>query len=50
MYGKTCMGAARTTFIIDSDGKAAEVLRKVNPAEHDELALKVLEQSTPPMA
>jgi peroxiredoxin Q/BCP len=44
MYGKTYMGAERTTFIIDSAGKVAEVLRKVKPAEHDELVLKALEE------
>jgi len=42
MYGKTYMGAARTTFIIDPDGKVAEVLRKVKPAEHDEQVLAAL--------
>jgi peroxiredoxin Q/BCP len=44
MYGKTYMGAERTTFIIDSDGKVAKVLRKVKPAEHDELVLEALEE------
>ena len=44
MYGKTYMGAERTTFIIDSDGKVAEILRKVKPAEHDALVLKALEE------
>ena len=47
MYGKTYMGAERTTFIIDSDGKVAEVLRKVKPGEHDELVLKALERFSP---
>jgi thioredoxin-dependent peroxiredoxin len=47
MYGKTYMGAERTTFIIDSAGKVAEVLRKVKPAEHDELVLKALERTAP---
>jgi peroxiredoxin Q/BCP len=50
MYGKTYMGAERTTFIIDSDGKVAEVLRKVKPAEHDALVLAVLEKASPPVA
>jgi thioredoxin-dependent peroxiredoxin len=49
MYGKTYMGAERTTFIIDSAGKVAEVLRKVKPAEHDELVLKALERAAPPV-
>jgi thioredoxin-dependent peroxiredoxin len=50
MYGKTYFGNERTTFIIDSAGKVAEVLRKVKPAEHDELVLKALERTTPPGA
>ena len=44
MYGKTTKGNERTTFIIDADGKVAEVLRKVKPAEHDGLVLKALEK------
>ncbi|HVA19785.1 MAG TPA: thioredoxin-dependent thiol peroxidase [Solirubrobacteraceae bacterium] len=47
MYGETYMGAERTTFIIDSAGKVAEVLRKVKPAEHDKLVLKALERVSP---
>jgi thioredoxin-dependent peroxiredoxin len=43
MYGKKYFGNERTTFIVDSDGKVAEVLRKVKPAEHDALVLKALE-------
>ncbi|HEY3865061.1 MAG TPA: thioredoxin-dependent thiol peroxidase [Solirubrobacteraceae bacterium] len=46
MYGKTYKGNERTTFVIDSDGKVAEVLRKVKPAEHDALVLAALEQLT----
>jgi peroxiredoxin Q/BCP len=49
MYGKSYMGAERTTFIIDSAGKVAEVLRKVKPAKHDELVLKALAEATPPV-
>jgi peroxiredoxin Q/BCP len=44
MYGKTYFGNERTTFVIDSSGKVAEVLRKVKPAEHDELVLKALRE------
>lgn len=44
MYGKTYFGNERTTFIIDADGKVAEVLRKVKPAEHDALVLKALQE------
>jgi peroxiredoxin Q/BCP len=47
MYGKTYFGNERTTFIIDSDGKVAEVLRKVKPAEHDALVLAALEKMSP---
>jgi peroxiredoxin Q/BCP len=42
MYGKTYKGNERTTFVVDPAGKVAEVLRKVKPAEHDELALAAL--------
>ena len=34
MYGKKYMGAERTTFVIDSRGRIAAILRKVKPAEH----------------
>ena len=44
LYGREYLGNERTTFIIDSAGKVAEVLRKVKPAEHDELVLKALEE------
>jgi thioredoxin-dependent peroxiredoxin len=50
MYGKKYFGNERTTFIIDSDGKVAEVLRKVKPAEHDELVLAALGQLGPSAA
>ena len=39
------LGNERTTFIIDPDGKVAEVLRKVKPAEHDELVLSALTET-----
>ncbi len=44
MYGKTYFGNERTTFVIDSEGRVAEVLRKVKPAEHDRLVLEALER------
>ena len=44
--GKKYFGNERTTFVIDADGKVAEVLRKVKPAEHDGLVLAALEQLT----
>jgi peroxiredoxin Q/BCP len=48
MYGKTYFGNERTTFVIDAEGRVAEVLRKVKPAEHDEQVLAALEQAAPP--
>jgi peroxiredoxin Q/BCP len=42
MYGRTYMGNERSTFVIGADGKVKEVLRKVKPAEHDELVLAAL--------
>ena len=42
MYGRTYFGNERTTFVIDSDGKTVEVLRKVKPAEHDDRVLAAL--------
>lgn len=43
MYGRTYFGNERTTFLIGPDGEVAGVLRKVKPAEHDELVLKTLQ-------
>ncbi len=34
MYGKKYMGAERSTFVIDPQGRIAAILRKVKPAEH----------------
>jgi peroxiredoxin Q/BCP len=42
MYGRTYMGAERSTFVIGPDGVVKDVLRKVKPAEHDELVLAAL--------
>ncbi|HET9104847.1 MAG TPA: thioredoxin-dependent thiol peroxidase [Solirubrobacteraceae bacterium] len=42
MYGRTYMGNERTTFVIDGDGTITEILRKVKPAEHDDLVLSAL--------
>jgi peroxiredoxin Q/BCP len=42
MYGRTYWGNERTTFIVGPDGKVAEVLRKVKPAEHDARVLAAL--------
>src|SRR5438309_4432189 len=37
MYGRNYMGMERSTFVIDPEGKIAQVFRKVKPAEHDQL-------------
>ncbi len=50
MYGKTYFGNERTTFVIDRDGKVTATLRKVKPAEHDELVLKALQDAGAPAA
>ncbi len=50
MYGRTYMGAERSTFIIDADGRIARVLRKVKPSEHDKLVLGALTEIQPPAA
>jgi peroxiredoxin Q/BCP len=42
MYGRKFFGNERTTFVIDGDGVVRDVLRKVKPAEHDELVLGAL--------
>jgi peroxiredoxin Q/BCP len=42
MYGKKYWGNERTTFVIDSEGRIASVLRKVKPGEHDERVLAEL--------
>jgi len=47
MYGRKYMGNERTTFVLDSEGKVAEVLRKVKPAEHDDHVLAALAQAGP---
>jgi peroxiredoxin Q/BCP len=49
MYGRTYFGNERTTFVIDPDGRVARVLRKVKPADHDELVLRALEEASPPV-
>ncbi len=39
MYGRTYMGVARTTFIIDADGLIASVIEKVDTKNHTEQIL-----------
>ena len=46
MYGRKYMGAERSTFIVDGEGRIAAIFRKVKPEEHLGLvreALKKLE-------
>ncbi len=50
MYGRKYMGAERTTFVVDGEGKVARVLRKVKPGEHDALVLEALAGAGPPVA
>jgi peroxiredoxin Q/BCP len=42
MYGRTYMGAARATFIVDASGTVARVFPKVSPKTHDEVVLGAL--------
>jgi peroxiredoxin Q/BCP len=42
MYGRRFFGNERTTFVIDGEGVVREMLRKVRPAQHDELVLGAL--------
>ena len=41
-YGKTYMGIERSTFLIDSDGNVAKVMRKVKPDTHADDVLAAL--------
>jgi thioredoxin-dependent peroxiredoxin len=45
MYGRTYFGNERTTFIVDPDGRVAQVLSKVKLAEHDAQVLAALEEA-----
>jgi peroxiredoxin Q/BCP len=49
MYGRTYMGNERTTFVLDTDGTVATVLRNVKPGEHDDLVLQALADTRPPV-
>src|SRR6187401_1498041 len=42
MYGKKYMGAERSTFVIDPEGRIEAVFRKVKPEEHVGLLQKAL--------
>jgi peroxiredoxin Q/BCP len=46
MYGKKYWGVARTTFIIDKNGKIAHVFEKVKPEGHDKEVLTWLKENT----
>jgi thioredoxin-dependent peroxiredoxin len=46
MYGKTYMGALRTTFIVGKDGKIAHTFEKVKPEGHDAEVLEWLKANT----
>jgi peroxiredoxin Q/BCP len=46
-YGRTYMGAARTTFIIAPDGTVAHVVPNVSPKTHDEVVLRALAELAP---
>ena len=43
MYGKTYMGIERSTFLIDEDGKIAEIWRKVKVKEHIDAVQSAIE-------
>lgn len=39
MYGRTYMGTARTTFVIDENGVIAEIIQKVDTKNHSDQIL-----------
>lgn len=43
MYGKTFLGAQRSTYVIDPQGIVARAFPKVSPKTHDEVVLAALE-------
>jgi thioredoxin-dependent peroxiredoxin len=44
MYGRKYMGAERSTFIIDPNGRIAAIFRKVKPEEHVGLVREALKK------
>jgi len=42
LYGRKYWGTERTTFVIDEDGRIAQVLPKVKPAGHADRVLELL--------
>lgn len=43
MYGKKVMGVARTTFVVNPEGKIAAIFEKVKPEEDVEKVLAVIQ-------
>ena len=41
-YGRKYMGVLRTTYIIDPDGRVAQVFEKVKPENHAEQVMEAL--------
>jgi peroxiredoxin Q/BCP len=44
MYGKKYMGVARTTFVINKDGKIAKIFEKVKPEGHNSEIIAALKE------
>jgi peroxiredoxin Q/BCP len=44
MYGKKYMGTERTTFVIDAEGRIANIFRRVKPDEHAALLQEALRE------
>jgi peroxiredoxin Q/BCP len=44
MMGKKYMGVVRTTFVIDKNGKIAQVFEKVKPEGHDQQVLQWIKE------
>jgi peroxiredoxin Q/BCP len=42
MYGRTYMGNARATFILDGEGVVRHVIPKASPKTHDDVVLEAL--------
>ena len=43
MYGRTYMGTARTTFVINADGVIQEIFQKIDTANHTDQILSKIE-------
>jgi peroxiredoxin Q/BCP len=42
MYGRKYWGVARTTYVIDAEGRVEQVLEKVKPAKHTDQVLALI--------